>query len=80
MASPIVEELKQLECDGVEAYDAHLKTKVLVVAPVMCIICDNPRASEVTNNLAPSSKMFCRMCMVGIRNFTAVVVGTHHAL
>ena len=72
MASPIVEELKQLEFDGIEAYDAHLQTKVLVIATVMCIICDNPRASDVTNNLGPSSKMFCRICMVGIGNFTTV--------
>ena len=64
MAPPIVDELKKLEVDGVEGYDAHLQTTVLVVAPVICIICDNPRASEVTNHLGPSSKMFCRMCMV----------------
>ena len=66
MAPPIVEELKQLEYHGMEMYDAHLQATVLVVAPVICVICDNPRASEVTNNLGPSSKMFCRMCMVSI--------------
>ena len=64
MAPPIVEELKQLEFDGIEAYDSYLQTTVLVVVPVICIICDNPRASEVTNHLGPSAKMFCRMCMV----------------
>ena len=69
MAPPIVKELKQLECDGIEAYDSYLQTMVLVVAPVICIICDNPRASEVTNNLGPSSKMFCRMGMVGVSGF-----------
>lgn len=66
MARPIVEELKELEFHGLAAYDAYLKTTVLVVAPVICIICDNPRASEVTNHLGPSSKRFCRMCMVRI--------------
>ena len=48
-----------------QAFDAFLQTTVLVIAPVICIICDNPRASEVTNNLGPGSKMFCRICMVG---------------
>lgn len=64
MSRPIVEALKLLECRGVETYDAFLRTMVCVVAPVICVICDNPRASEVTNNLSPSAKMFCRICMV----------------
>ena len=66
MAQPIVEELKLLESDGVLMFDAHLQITVLVVALVICIICDNPRASEVTNNLGPSARMFCQMCMVYI--------------
>lgn len=64
MAPPFVEELKFLENNGVQTFDAHLQTTVLVVAPVICIICDNPRASEVTNTLGPSARTFCRMCMV----------------
>ena len=55
MAPPLVKELKSLESKGVETFDAALQRKVLVVAPVLCVICDNPRASEVTNNLGPSS-------------------------
>ena len=66
MVQPIVEELKTLECDGVVAYDALLQKEVLVVTPILCFICDNPRASEITNNLGPGSRMFCRMCMVRI--------------
>lgn len=64
LASPLVEELKLLETKGVEAFDALLQRQVLIVAPVICVICDNPRASEVTNTLGPGSKMFCRMCTV----------------
>ena len=64
MVPPIVEELKLLENEGVETFDVALQKQVLVVAPVLCVICDNPRASEVTNNLGPSSKKFCRICMV----------------
>lgn len=64
MASPLVEELKLLEHDGIQVFDAHIQTTVIVIAPVICIICDNPRASEITNTLGPSARMFCRMCMV----------------
>ena len=51
MTPPIVDELKLLKTDGIVAFDAFLQVKVSVVAPVMCVICDNPRASEVTNTL-----------------------------
>ena len=64
MLPPIVDELKILETEGIVAYDAHLKQEVLLVAPVLCITADNPRSSEIMNHLGPSSKMFCRMCMV----------------
>ena len=64
MAAPLVEELKSLETKGFVAYDASSLKNVLVVAPVLCVLCDNPRASEITNNLGPGSRMFCRICMV----------------
>ena len=60
----MVEELKELECIGMPEFDAHLQVEVLVVAPVLCFIGDNPRASEIMNHLGPGSKMFCRICMV----------------
>lgn len=66
LAVPMVEELVMLEENGITVYDAHEKKKVLVIAPVLCMLCDNPRASEITNNLGPGSRMFCRMCMVNL--------------
>ena len=57
-----------LEEKGIVAYDAHEKKEVLVTASVICMICDNPRASEITNNLGPGSRMFCRICMVSFLN------------
>ena len=61
----LVQELKSLSSEGVVVYDAHLKQNVLVIAPVLCVICDNPRASELLNHAGSSAKHFCRMCMVG---------------
>ena len=51
MAKPLVQELNILE-KGVIMYDSFLQDDILVVAPVLCIICDNPRASEIINNLS----------------------------
>lgn len=64
LAPAMVEELLSLEKEGIVAYDAFLSKEVLLVAPVLFITCDNPRASEITNNLGPGAKMFCRICMV----------------
>ena len=66
MTPPLVEDFLMLESHGVIAYDAFLDEEVLVIAPIMCIICDNPRAAELMNHSGPSAKRFCRMCMVSI--------------
>ena len=64
MCGAIVSDLMLLEKEGVEAYDAKLQQAVLVVSPLMCIVADNPRASEILNHLGGSAKRYCRMCMV----------------
>ncbi|KAL5484433.1 hypothetical protein EMCRGX_G020930 [Ephydatia muelleri] len=61
---PIVEELLLLESEGIEAYDAFSDCQVWVVAPLICVICDNPRAKELCNQLASSTRKYCRICMV----------------
>ena len=66
MSKPMVDDLLSLESAGIIAYDALLGTEVLVVAPVICAICDNPRDAEIMNYSGPSAVMFCRMCMVSI--------------
>ena len=64
MCAPLASELQELEQAGMNAYDATLHEDILVVAPVMCAICDNPRHSEIMNHLGPSATKYCRMCMV----------------
>lgn len=64
MTIALAPELNQLEKDGMIAYDALLKQQVLVVSPLMCILADNRRASELVNHLGPSSRKYCRLCMV----------------
>ena len=56
---PMVEELESLEKDGIVTFNVFLCKEVVVVASVLCFTCDNPRASEITNNLGPGAKKFC---------------------
>eukprot|EP00731_Ephydatia_muelleri_P017962 Em0011g2a len=56
---PIVEELLLLESEGIEVYDAFNNCQALVVAPLLCVICDNPRAQELCNQLASTTRKFC---------------------
>ena len=54
----------KLEIEGTAVYDAHLQCEVLLVAPVMDVLGDNPSASEVMSHMGSSANKFCRMCMV----------------
>lgn len=63
MAVPLVEELIKLE-NGVIVYDALLQRDIILMAPLLAILSDNPRHSELLNHSGGSAKIFCRMCMV----------------
>lgn len=63
MAAPLVESLLELE-SGVAMYDASMGCNALVIAPVLCIIADNPMSSELCNHAGSASNKYCRMCMV----------------
>ncbi|KAL5463737.1 hypothetical protein EMCRGX_G032664 [Ephydatia muelleri] len=63
MAAPMVEELLHLQNEGMVVYDAYFKCDVIVVPSVLCILSDNPRASEICNHLGSSASLFCRVCM-----------------
>ena len=51
MTECVSQQLKQLELDGIEVYDSYYKETVLVIAPLLCIICDNPHASQLLIHL-----------------------------
>lgn len=63
MSKPIVDDILTLE-QGICTYDSYLKTDVFVVAPVICLLCDNARASELLNHLGSTALCLCRMCDV----------------
>lgn len=73
MAQPIAQELLQLETEGVEVFDAHHQEYVHVIAPLLCVICDNPRSSQLLNHLGASANKYCRFCMAD-RNETPHLV------
>ena len=65
MADPVVHDLLKLE-EGVVAYDGWMQKEVLLVAPVLAILADNSRHSELLNHSGGSAKKPCRMCMVSL--------------
>ena len=65
MTEPLVEDLKKLE-KRIIAYDAFLKSDVFLIAPIICCLCDNVRASELINHLGSKAIKLCRFCMVRI--------------
>ena len=77
MSQPISDELLQLELEGVEVYDSYLKQNVLVVAPLLLLMADNPRASELINHMGSSANYFCRICQVQDTHFIIFVLLYH---
>ena len=51
-----MEDLFKLETKGITIYDAALETEVLLLAPVLCVLCDNPRHSEIMSHSGPSAE------------------------
>lgn len=70
MAAPIVKDLLNLE-EGMEMFDSCLGQEVYVVAPLMCVQSDNPRASELLNHQGGTANLYCRMCTVRVTNHAA---------
>ena len=66
----LVQDLMMLSSTGCVAFDAYLQQRVLVLAPILCMIGDNPRIAELLNHNGSKARMFCRICMVHFYSFT----------
>lgn len=65
LAKPLVDNLRLLE-GGMEMYDAVEKQSVLVMAPLMLVMSDNPMSSDLCNHQGGSARKFCRFCLVSV--------------
>ena len=72
MIDPVIPDLVQLETTGITTYDAHMQEDVLVVAPILLGMHDNPRASEIVNHLGSAANLYCRVCMVSINTMSCM--------
>lgn len=63
MIDALVEELLKLE-EGIIVFDSLSQCDILVLSPVIAILCDNARASELLNHSGARAIKFCRKCMV----------------
>ena len=45
-------------------FDAKSNQNVFVIAPVLAILCDNPRSSQILGHMTGGPIMFCRVCKV----------------
>ena len=58
----LCEELVMLESEGVEIFDAKSLERVLIVAPLMIVICNKLRTSELVSHLGSSANKYWRIC------------------
>eukprot|EP00731_Ephydatia_muelleri_P035702 Em0149g8a len=66
-AVPLVHEYSHLK-KAFWMFDALFNTNVIVIAPVISFLCDNPRAAEICNHRGSSTHKFCRICMADVRS------------
>ena len=63
MINATVEDLLVLQ-EGIFMFNAYLQQEVLVIAPVLAVMGDNPRALETARHLTGNPNKFCGQCMV----------------
>lgn len=63
MTQPLVNDLMKLE-EGITVFDIVNNQEILLIAPVLCCLCDNVRAAEIVNHLGSKALKLCRFCMV----------------
>ncbi|KAL0073561.1 hypothetical protein F4703DRAFT_1921113 [Phycomyces blakesleeanus] len=63
MLPPIVDDLIRLE-KGIEMYSEDYGEVVLVIAPLLLFMGDNPRQSQLAMHKGTSAKKFCQKCLI----------------
>lgn len=63
MTDALVDDLLLLE-EGFVVFDSLTQRDIVVLSPVLAILCDNARASELLNHSGARAIKFCRKCMV----------------
>ncbi|OAD65461.1 hypothetical protein PHYBLDRAFT_176058 [Phycomyces blakesleeanus NRRL 1555(-)] len=63
MLPPIVDDLIRLEKD-IEMYSEDYGEVVLVIAPLLLFMGDNPRQSQLAMHKGTSAKKFCQKCLI----------------
>ena len=58
---PLKSELQELE-RGVLVRNITTKEDIIVVAPVLLVKCDNPRAAELLGQMGGNANKICRIC------------------
>ncbi|KAL5474767.1 hypothetical protein EMCRGX_G026770 [Ephydatia muelleri] len=66
MVVPLVQEFNALEREGIVVFNAFLQCKVIVVAPILNFLCDNPSGAEICSQLGATAVMYCRICTVDV--------------
>ena len=61
---------------GISLYDAYTKMNVLVIAPVICLLCDNVHAAELLNHRGSTAVKLCQICMVMILYPLTIILQT----
>ena len=76
LSGPIAQELTTLETEGTLVFDAYFQEVVLVIAPLIVIVCDNPRASDLVNHLGSKALKYCRICMASYYHCIPITANT----
>ncbi|KAL0081014.1 hypothetical protein J3Q64DRAFT_1758499 [Phycomyces blakesleeanus] len=63
MLPPIIDDLVRLE-KGIEIYPEDHGEVVLIVAPLLLFMGDNPRQSQLAMHKGTSAKKFCQKCLI----------------
>ncbi|KAJ3008869.1 hypothetical protein NUW54_g2991 [Trametes sanguinea] len=62
MLDGIVEQLRQVQADGIWAWDAVLNEPILVLPFILALLGDNPMQSEFACHIGMQAKFFCHNC------------------